>query len=169
MKLYKYIVIGPTNSGKTSIITKYFDNNANISNIKITIGSDFYYKCFSNYKLHIWDTAGVIKYNNMNSIFEKIDKNNLKVIIVFDYNNYDQQSLDSFINSYAVYDILIVFNKVPLTHHNLYNYNNKYRNHSILYVNAAENININRIFDINVNINNTTPPINKKNKKCSIL
>ena len=58
---YKVILLGDSGVGKTSIISRYFQNNFNETHIA-TIGVDFRYKSINIdgtvVRLQVWDTAG---------------------------------------------------------------------------------------------------------------
>lgn len=97
-KALKVILIGDSNSGKTSFINKI--KNKNIKYPTSTIGVDF-----ENYKLkykneiinsNIWDTAGLERYNQLvSSYYRFIDG----AILFFDLNNYGSfQSLEYWLN-----------------------------------------------------------------------
>lgn len=187
----KYIVIGPSGTGKTTIINKYINPDFNFKKTDITIGCDFYMKEFklddeTNYKLHIWDTAGNLKYNNMENLINNIDK----IIIVLDFNKDNKTSLKFYLDVALKYcnidDIIIVYNKTPKD--SLFFYNTilhtelttpkmttdelikKINNLNIVYCNAEYNINIDKIFEILI-YNNHDPyeKIIDTKSKCSIL
>ena len=74
-KIFEYIIIGPAEVGKTSLIVRFFDNvffNTSYN----TIGIDMRSKLFLDYgnytiKLNIYDTAGQERYVNIVSNFIK--------------------------------------------------------------------------------------------------
>jgi small GTP-binding protein len=106
---FKIIFLGKSNSGKTTIIEKYLNNNY-IYNHNTTICIDFktkfiylnnlinnnyinindklllldYYEHFEYIKLHIWDTSGNNKYKN---ILKSYLKNLNIIVLVFDVND----------------------------------------------------------------------------------
>ena len=74
--LYRLVVIGDSNVGKTSII-KRFTNSTHVPDIPNTMGVDFMLKTIDirdkKIKLHIWDTAGQVIYIIFrNSMFIKL-------------------------------------------------------------------------------------------------
>ena len=180
IKTIKIILIGPSNSGKTSLINKFLDKSYDIlyhKNIPLTIGCDFYLKKIKienddlEYKLHIWDTSGNNKYNNMHKILNDMDK----IIIVFDKTNINNDE-EYYINIAKKYrnekDILIVYNKTsikdPLIWKELI-----INNINTMYINLEYNIDIDKIFynllNLKIkNINYNTFLI-KQNNKCNIL
>lgn len=85
--LFKILVLGDSNVGKTSIINSYCNNELSDSN---TIGVDFNCKITEiNNKLikfNIWDTSGDYKFRN---IVNRYYKGSRGIILVFDITNYD--------------------------------------------------------------------------------
>ena len=87
----KCILIGDSEVGKSSILSRYIQNNF-LLNSTSTIGVDFgskeieiNYKTHDyNIKLNIWDTAGDKRYK---SIIESYYKNTSYILLVFDVNN----------------------------------------------------------------------------------
>lgn len=91
----KIIVIGNSNVGKSCILTKYIDDEFN-SKHNTTIGVDFKIchinHSHKNFKLFIWDTAGIEIFNTITKLFYI----NVDVIIIcfdltdiYSYNNVD--------------------------------------------------------------------------------
>ena len=68
--LYKLVLIGDSNVGKTSII-KRFANGTHVPDVPNTIGVDFTLKMIDirekKIKLHIWDTSGKVSF--LQSVF----------------------------------------------------------------------------------------------------
>lgn len=83
----KIIIVGNSNVGKSCILTKFVDNEFNLSN-STTIGVDYktYRINYSNkdIKLLIWDTAGQEKFKAITKFFYKGAQ---VVIICFDLTN----------------------------------------------------------------------------------
>lgn len=169
MNRIKCILIGPTGVGKTSIINKYlYDNYQTFS---ITIGCDFYINSLNinnkEYKLHIWDTAGNLKYNNMVSVIKSIDK----ILIVLDYEKKDNKDILNYymniaLNYTTIENIIIIYNKTPTTAIELDNNESK----SIIYCNSKYGINIEKIFYEVLNIEIQSNKIKEiKKSKCVIL
>lgn len=92
--LYKILVIGDTNTGKTSFIKRYV-NNVFSSQCRSTIGVDFATKeitwdANTNIRIQLWDIAGQERYSSMTRIYFK---DAIGAIIVFDSTN--KQTLKS--------------------------------------------------------------------------
>ena len=68
-KKYKIIIVGESNVGKTSIITKYLRRN--IDNIENTIGTEYSNVNIEEYKqeLQIWDCAGQEKFRSLVKLY----------------------------------------------------------------------------------------------------
>lgn len=162
----KCILIGPSGVGKTSIINKYLYNN--YETFSITIGCDFYINSLVlnniEYKLHIWDTAGNIKYNNMASVIKSVNK----ILIVLDYINRNNEILiNNYMNialNYTTKDnIILVFNKTPTTAVEL-----DTNKTGVIFCNSKYNINIDKIFLEVLHIEHKPVQHIPKNK-CAIL
>ena len=82
--IFKIILIGDSNTGKTSLITRYVNNTFDSKHL-CTIGVDFMMKkvVINNrtIKLQIWDTAGMEKYKQITSSYYRGAQG---AIIVFD-------------------------------------------------------------------------------------
>ncbi len=85
--IFKIILIGDSNIGKTSIINRYIHNTFNDKYI-CTIGVDFMMKTLvveeTQIKLQIWDTAGMERYKQLTTSYYK---GSHSAIIVFDLTN----------------------------------------------------------------------------------
>ncbi|KAJ5076542.1 gtp-binding protein ypt1 [Anaeramoeba ignava] len=85
--LFKVVIIGSANVGKTSLIKRYIDDDFIFSK-KTTIGIDFKTKDVEIegkiVRLQIWDTAGQEIYRNSISFSSSIYKNADIFMIVFD-------------------------------------------------------------------------------------
>ncbi|KAJ5076539.1 gtp-binding protein ypt1 [Anaeramoeba ignava] len=85
--LFKVIIIGSANVGKTSLIIRYVDDNFTPRN-QTTIGIDFKTKDIEIdrkiVRLQIWDTAGQEIYRNSISFSSSVYKNADIILIVFD-------------------------------------------------------------------------------------
>jgi small GTP-binding protein len=83
--IFKIIIVGDTNTGKTSLFKKYINFNSN--NIS-TIGVDYYTKELylnnKDIKLQLWDTAGQEKYL---SITKSYYRNANCILLCFDLTN----------------------------------------------------------------------------------
>jgi Ras-related protein Rab-1A len=72
--LFKFVLLGSSGVGKTSMIVRYADNKYNEA-YSATIGLDFKIKTVKvegkTVKLQIWDTAGQERYNSLSSVYYK--------------------------------------------------------------------------------------------------
>lgn len=88
--------IGNSNVGKTTLVSKYIDNDLNIADIRPTIGMDFtnknVYVDSDIVSLSLFDISGQDKFKQL--IYSQIEKSKI-VIIVYDITN-----LDSFNNMF---------------------------------------------------------------------
>lgn len=87
-KLFKIIIIGDSDVGKSSIISSLVDSKYS-PDFQSTIGVDFMVKYMNInnniYKIQIWDTAGQEKYAPIvKTYFKNIDG----IVIVYDVSNY---------------------------------------------------------------------------------
>jgi small GTP-binding protein len=160
MNLYKILLIGDKNIGKTSILNRYLYNNF-YEKQKKTIGIDFYKTSIVKnnimYNLNIWDTSGdniydsVIKlyYRGLDVvllIFDASDLNSLQKI----KNWYDDEYKK---NIYSSVKVIIVGTKFDLIEEkdintfkkNIDNYFTKY-NYFIM-TSSKDNQNINTLFN----------------------
>ena len=82
----KVILIGSSDVGKTSIISRYIKNTFNTNSISST-GANFYTKTIilgdenQTIKFEIWDTAGQERYRSLNRTFYKMSN---ACILVYD-------------------------------------------------------------------------------------
>lgn len=92
--LYKFIILGDSNCGKTSLLTRYIDNVVEYEEYNPTIGVDFKVKIVQSngkhIKINIWDTAGQEKFKSIISYYYK---NVAAAILLFDVTN--RSSFDS--------------------------------------------------------------------------
>jgi Ras-related protein Rab-1A len=86
--LYKFIILGDNNCGKTSLLGRYTDDIVQTEEYYPTIGVDFKIKAVEsngkNIKINIWDTAGQEKFKSIISYYYK---NIAAAILVFDVTN----------------------------------------------------------------------------------
>lgn len=90
--LYKIVIVGDSGVGKTSLLTRYFDDQFN-HNFISTIGVDFKF-CHkevgdSTIKLQCWDTAGNERFR---SIVRSYYRGASAVLLCFDITNHDSFS-----------------------------------------------------------------------------
>lgn len=83
--LYKVLVIGDINTGKTSLIRRYVHNVFSLQ-CRSTIGVDFALKTldwdeYTNIRIQLWDIAGQERFSNMTRIYYK---DAIAAFIVFD-------------------------------------------------------------------------------------
>lgn len=186
----KVILLGDTNTGKTSFVNKLIGQE---SELTTTIGIDFI-KYSVKYKQNIiksilWDTAGMERFGSIvSSYYRMIDG----AIIFIDLNNIDSyQSFEYWLNDVIYYVkigiIYIIGNKNDLerkiSKDDIINYINiNYKNYEIYYKEISIKNNVPNVKDIyseyiinlhrKINnkktiINNTTIKMTKnKNKKC---
>ena len=123
--IYKIVVVGESNSGKTNIITKYCKNEFDEVS-RPTIGVEFFQKdlkvmnnckTFDSVKIQIWDTAGQERFRGMsNSYYRKASG----VLLVFDLtNNFSFQNLEKWVAEIYLYcetmvEIILIGNKKDL-------------------------------------------------------
>ena len=118
--LFKLIIVGDSNVGKTNIMSKYIRDQFNY-NSKSTIGVEFGTKIIKinnkKIKAQIWDTAGQERYKSITSAYYKGAKG---ALIVYDITNkFTFDSVDKWVqdlNSYGDKNLtlLLVGNKSDL-------------------------------------------------------
>ena len=118
--LFKLIIVGDSNVGKTNIMSKYLHNQFNYTS-KATIGVEFGTKIVKidnkKIKAQIWDTAGQERYKSITSAYYKGAKG---ALIVYDITNkFTFESVDKWVqdlNSYGDKNLtlLLVGNKSDL-------------------------------------------------------
>ena len=91
--ILKYIMIGDSGVGKSSILNTYMTNNFD-KNINSTIGVEFYTKEFEmddkKFKIHLWDLAGQERFKSIiKSYYRKCNG----VLLIFDLT--DKRSFES--------------------------------------------------------------------------
>lgn len=88
--IYKIILVGDTNVGKTTFFHKMRLKNYELQPHNATIGVDFlvFHKVLNdiNIKINLWDTAGQEKYR---SLIKTYFRDASGYILMFDINNYD--------------------------------------------------------------------------------
>lgn len=120
--VFKIILVGDVNVGKTNIINRYINNDF-LDNSQSTVGVDlktkYYYLDNIKVKEQIWDTAGSEKYQSISGVYYKGADG---VLLVYDMTNY--QTLEnlrnwlSLVRSYISEDaeIFLIGNKSDLEH-----------------------------------------------------
>ncbi|CAD8055113.1 unnamed protein product [Paramecium sonneborni] len=117
---FKFILVGNSNSGKTSLLQYFIKQHAN-TKIQQTVGVEFSSKSIDykdkKIKLQIWDTAGQERFR---SIARAYFKNTIGAIVVYDVTCQDSfHSLGDWIkdsreNGKSDLDIIVVANKIDL-------------------------------------------------------
>lgn len=113
----KLIVVGDSYTGKTSIISKYFN-----CNYKNDTRVDYYTKVFNNIKVDTWDIKGGMSYNKITEtyirdanafiiLFDITDKSSFNNISIWIDRIRENTNID--VNKY--YPILLLGNKSDLT------------------------------------------------------
>ena len=119
--LYKILVVGESNVGKTCLLLRYVDDNYSDKNSS-TIGVDFKSKAIDIngelVKLQIWDTAGAEKFQ---SITKAYFRGALGILVVFDLTDNDtfekvSNWIDSINEIHEKISIILVGNKSDLDH-----------------------------------------------------
>ena len=98
---FKIIMIGPANSGKTSIVRRYVDKKFN-DDYKVTVGFDYMNKEITIGKkkinIQLWDTAGTEMFQSLSSSYYRNSYGALVVFDVLDRKSFE--SLNTWINYY---------------------------------------------------------------------
>ncbi len=122
MENYKILLLGDSNSGKTSILTRFIDDKFDSNLCGGTIGVDFKSKNIkkkgsNDVKLQIWDTAGQERFR---AVTKSYYKQVTCALIVFDLSNGEiqKEKLEFWIKELLEYSedaiIIIVGNKTDL-------------------------------------------------------
>ena len=153
----KFIILGDSNVGKTSLLLKYTDNYFVDSHVA-TIGIDYKIKIVTingvNLKLQIWDTSGQERFRSMTYTFLK---NANGIIFVYDITNKKTfEGIKEWIkdaeNNGASFEKIIIGNKCDLEGKRevsfdvLEKYGNK-KKIKFFETSAKTNINVNEAFD----------------------
>lgn len=92
-KMFKFIIVGDSSTGKTSLLTRYLEQGFSI-NTRSTIGIDFKCKTFIyknlKVKVQIWDTAGTDQYRSITKSFYRKSSG-----VIFVYDVQDRKSFES--------------------------------------------------------------------------
>ena len=120
--IFKIVLIGDSNVGKTNILSKYLQNEFNPDS-KATVGVEFGSKTFNIndnvIKAQIWDTAGTEKYRSITNAYYKGAKG---AFVVYDisrkssFNNIDKWLFDLKNNGDENINIILIGNKIDLEH-----------------------------------------------------
>ena len=118
--LFKYIIIGDSNVGKSNILTRYTQNKFN-EQYQATIGVEFGAKnlTINNQiiRIQIWDTAGQ---ENFRSITRAYYKNSVCAMVVYDITNRESfENIQSWIEDIRTQSpktvlIILIGNKIDL-------------------------------------------------------
>lgn len=152
--IIKYIIIGDSFVGKSSISHRYIRNIFS-NTFEPTIGIEFSSKIinynFTRYKIHIWDTAGQEVFN---SITKSYFRNVCVAFIVFSFDNINSIiNIRKWLNDLKENNnddiiIYIVGNKCEFKKNDI-NLEN-YKNLKYFEVSAKKNIKINELFEESV-------------------
>ena len=163
--LFKVLLIGDSNVGKTSILTRFADNEYN-DNYLSTIGVDFKIKTIdynnNKVKLQLWDTAGQERFRTITNAYYRGAH---AIIIIYDISNLESyQNIDYWIQEIKRFNkddiyILLVGNKSDLRNNqdieliSFQTINQLIQNINIDYIetSAKLNVNIDYIFDNIIN------------------
>ena len=173
--IFKIIIIGNSNVGKTSLIHRFIDNKYNEKHLA-TLGCNFHMKTISInekiIKIQIWDTAGMEKYQ---SITKSYYRGAQACLIVFDITNRESfdsignwiENFNNFSNPNIEKIIILIGNKCDLGIDRKINFEeaeNFSRVNNLFYyeTSAKEDININEVFHF---LGNELLKINFQNKK----
>ena len=177
--IFKIIIIGNSNVGKTSIINRFTDKEFKDKHLA-TLGCDFHMKTImineKMIKIQIWDTAGMEKYQ---SITKSYYRGAQACLIVFDITNRESfESIDNWIENFNKFSnpniqkiILLIGNKCDLGIDRKISYEeaeNYSRVNNLLYyeTSAKDDINIHEVFQflgsqlLKINSGNKTNIIN---------
>ena len=179
----KIMVIGESKIGKTSLISRYCNNDFLGGAYLSTIGIDFQIKNLvlnkKNIRLQIWDTAGQERYRNIaKNYFQSSDG----FIIVYDITNTESfEKLDYWIeqikdNSQECSKMILFGNKCDIIEERKINKEEgeeyaKNKNIKLFEVSAKEGTNVNEAFEYLVRdiLNNFSPNENFKKRQSKIL
>ena len=100
--LLKILLIGPISTGKSSILTRFYDNWFQDAYIP-TLGIDFRIRAFNFsgdiFKVQVWDTSGQPRFFSITTCYFKGSHGALFVFNLCDRNTFDQ--IDAMIKSYC--------------------------------------------------------------------
>ncbi len=156
----KCVIIGDSNTGKTSLIIRYINNIFNVYDDAPTIGSSFFHKRFEkngiSFRCDIWDTAGAERYRSLmpmyyrkaDMVFICVDLTSINVMKQIEYWFLE---LNKFI-SQSNPIIILVGTKSDLQSENTYNpviknINIKYPEYMFFDTSAKLNHNVSRLFN----------------------
>ena len=119
--MYKIVLTGDSNVGKTSMLAKYLDNTFQ-NNPYPTIGVDLRYKDIviddKKIRLNLWDTAGQEKFRNVTKNYYNGSNGIILVCDITQKSSYD--ILDSLLNDIKntipleAVEIILIANKIDL-------------------------------------------------------
>jgi small GTP-binding protein len=157
---YKLVLIGNSDTGKTSLIARFITNNYKKN--ERTIGTDYSSKIIimndKKIKLSIWDTAGQERFADIIKVFYK-DAD--AVIITFDITNYqsfvDINKWIAKIKNDAIKNPYIIIVATKIDMENCYNVDNfdislfmteENNNYDYMEVSSKNGTNVNNLFEI---------------------
>ena len=126
MEKYKIIIIGPPNSGKSTILQQIKDGIIHENGYAPTIGVDFASKIITSdetqVKIHIWDTAGQERFDSIINAYYK--EANMALIVVDISEKYYSHTvtIDDWINRINTFSgeipIFLIGNKIDKINNN---------------------------------------------------
>jgi small GTP-binding protein len=148
MDKYKIIIIGPANSGKSTILSQLKEGVIIENTYTPTIGVDYGTKIITvkgePVKINIWDTAGQERFDSIVNIYYRKADMALIVVDLSDNNYKHSLSLDTFINKVSNVSgdipIFLIGNKID-----------KVRNNKKLKIDINKYEKINKYFEISAN------------------
>lgn len=189
--LFKIVIIGDSNVGKTSLIKTYVNEKFEDNNVISTIGVDLLFKTIKlnnkNIKLQIWDTAGQERFQSLTTSYYKTADG---FIVVFDITNKNSfENLKLWLENIKKYteintikpQILLVSTKLDLEEKRVISDNEIEKlcqEYNLSYIGTSSKLqlNINKVFlnicqllllnkDNNINTNTNNNKINLKENK----
>lgn len=115
----KVAIVGDYAVGKSCLLQSYIHNNVDMTNVKTTLGVDFYSKTLHvnnrNVRLRIWDTAGSERYRSLMCSYLRDAS---IVILVYDVSKtYSMESVEEWMKTIQAYMprvVAVVGNKTDI-------------------------------------------------------
>jgi len=183
--IYKIIIVGDANVGKSNLLSCFINNKTN-DNYHPTIGIDFYIKEYKNQnniiRLHIWDTAGQERYY---SIIKQYYRDVIGAIIIYDITDSKSfENINKWYNDLILSNdnikIILIGNKLDLIDDRIISFElgqkfAKYHNILFMETSALSCNNINDAFELLIkdicadNIINNKDNVNIKRKSSNYI